>query len=140
MSANPVCIQARHSVGVMFLSSLPCETILEDLTNLDNPDPSLQHWPAVAAWWSSRACMQGPARELCDGCTSPSAKPVVFIWFTPLGQAPLSWRPFAWSSQVSTLCCLTATVCQSRSLRLKICGPGQNEAKQEVPFGFASIP
>ena len=29
-------------------------------------DPSLQHWPAVAAWWSSRACMQGPASELCD--------------------------------------------------------------------------
>ena len=35
-------------------------------TNLDNPDPSLQHWPAVAAWWSSRACIQGPAGELCD--------------------------------------------------------------------------
>ena len=37
-----------------------------DLTNLDNPEPSLQHWPAVAAWWSNRACMQGPAQERCD--------------------------------------------------------------------------
>ena len=33
---------------------------------VDDPDPSLQHWPAVAAWWSSRACMQGPTGELCD--------------------------------------------------------------------------
>ena len=33
---------------------------------LDNPEPSLQHWPAVAAWWSSRACIQGPSGELCD--------------------------------------------------------------------------
>ena len=46
-----------------------------DLTNLDNPDPSLQHWPAVAAWWSSRARMQGPAGELCD------------VVFFPVGQA-----------------------------------------------------
>ena len=30
------------------------------------PDPSLQHWPAVAAWWSSRARMERPAGELCD--------------------------------------------------------------------------
>ena len=36
------------------------------LTNLDNPDPSLQHWPAVAAWWSSRVRMMGPAQERCD--------------------------------------------------------------------------
>ena len=46
-----------------------------DLTNLDNPDPSLQHWPAVAAWWSSRARMQGPAGELSD------------VVFFPIGQA-----------------------------------------------------
>ena len=43
-----------------------------DLTNLDNPDPSLQHWPAVAAWSSSRACMQGPAQERCDVVCFPS--------------------------------------------------------------------
>ena len=30
------------------------------------PWTKLQHWPAVAAWWSSRACIQGPAQELCD--------------------------------------------------------------------------
>ena len=46
-----------------------------DLTNLDNPDPSLQHWPAVAAWWSSRARMQGSGGELCD------------VVFFPVGQA-----------------------------------------------------
>ena len=49
-----------------FLSTVYVLVDNRDLTNLDNPDPSLQHWPAVAAWWSSRACMQGPARELCD--------------------------------------------------------------------------
>ena len=49
-----------------FLSTVYVIVDNRDLTNLDNPDPSLQHWPAVAAWWSSRACMQGPASELCD--------------------------------------------------------------------------
>ena len=37
-------------------------------------------------------------------CTSPLAKPVVFTWSTPHGQAPLSWQLFAWSFLVSTLC------------------------------------
>ena len=37
-----------------------------DLTNLDNRHASLQHWPAVAAWWSSRVRMIGPAQERCD--------------------------------------------------------------------------
>ena len=49
-----------------FLSTVYVLVDNRDLTNLDNPDPSLQHWPAVAAWWSSRACIQGPAGELCD--------------------------------------------------------------------------
>ena len=88
----------------------------------DNPDPSLQHWPAVAAWWSSRACIQGPASELCDVVCFPSAKPVVFIWSTPHGQAPLSWQLCVWSFLVSTLCSSTGTVCQSRSSKLKIYG------------------
>ena len=52
-------------------------------------------------------------------CTFPLAKPVVSIWFTPLGPAPLSLRLFAWSFQVYTLCCLIVIVYQSRSLRLK---------------------
>ena len=49
-----------------FLSTVYVLVDNRDLTNLDNPDPSLQHWPAVAAWWSSHACMQGPPQELCD--------------------------------------------------------------------------
>ena len=49
-----------------FLSTVYVLVDNRDLTNLDNPEPSLQHWPAVAAWWSSRACIQGPAGELCD--------------------------------------------------------------------------
>ena len=51
---------------LQFLSTVYVLVDNRDLTNLDNPDPSLQHWPAVAAWWSSRASMQGPAGELCD--------------------------------------------------------------------------
>ena len=58
-------ILARMS-HLRFLSTVYVLVDNRDLTNLDNPDPSLQHWSAVAAWWSSRACMQGPARELCD--------------------------------------------------------------------------
>ena len=57
-----------------FLSTVYVLVDNRDLTNLDNPDPSLQHWPAVAAWWSSRARMQGPAGELCD------------VVFFPVGQ------------------------------------------------------
>ena len=58
-------ILARMS-HLRFLSTVYVLVDNRDLTNLDNPEPSLQHWPAVAAWWSSRACMQGPAQELCD--------------------------------------------------------------------------
>ena len=58
-------ILARMS-HLRFLSTVYVLVDNRDLTNLDNPDPSLQHWPAVAAWWSSRARMQGSARELCD--------------------------------------------------------------------------
>ena len=35
-------------------------------------------------------------------CTFPSAKPLVSIWFIPLGLAPLSLRLFAWSFRVSS--------------------------------------
>ena len=55
-----------YKLKVQILSTVYVLVDNRDLTNLDNPDPSLQHWPAVAAWWSSRACMQGPAQELCD--------------------------------------------------------------------------
>ena len=58
-----------------FLSTVYVLVDNRDLTNLDNPDPSLQHWPAVAAWRSSRARMQGPGGELCD------------VVFFPVGQA-----------------------------------------------------
>ena len=58
-------ILARMS-HLRFLSTVYVLVDNRDLTNLDNPEPSLQHWPAVAAWWSSRACMQGPAHERCD--------------------------------------------------------------------------
>ena len=85
-----------------FLSTVYVLVDNRDLTNLDNPDPSLQHWPAVAAWWSSRARMQGPAGELCDGFSSLSAKPVAFTWPTIHGPAPSSWQPSAWSFLIST--------------------------------------
>ena len=92
-------ILARMS-HLRFLSTVYVLVDNRDLTNLDNPEPSLQHWPAVAAWWSSRACIQGPAGELCD-VAFPSAKPVVFIWSTPHGRhfcpcgplLGLSWSP-----------------------------------------------
>ena len=49
-------ILARMS-HLRFLSTVYVLVDNRDLTNLDTPEPSLQHWPAVAAWWSSRACM-----------------------------------------------------------------------------------
>ena len=58
-------ILARMS-HLRFLSTVYVLVDNRDLTDLDNLDPSLQHWPAVAVWWSSRACMQGPAQERCD--------------------------------------------------------------------------
>ena len=94
-----------------FLSTVYVLVDNRDLTNLDNPDPSLQHWPAVAAWWSSVTWF-----------SSLSAKPVVFTWSTTHGQAPSSWQLSAWSFLVSTLCSLIATVYLSRFLKLKICG------------------
>jgi len=42
-------ILARMS-HLRFLSTVYVLVDNRDLTNLDNPDPSLQHWPAVAAW------------------------------------------------------------------------------------------
>ena len=41
-------ILARMS-HLPFLSTVYVLVDNRDLTNLDNPDPSLQHWPAVAA-------------------------------------------------------------------------------------------
>ena len=113
-----------------FLSTVYVLVDNRDLTNLDNPDPSLQHWPAVAAWWASRACIQGPAQELCDVVFFPVSRPVVFTWSTTHGQAPSSWQLSALSFLVSTLCSLIATVYLSRCLwqeaqRLQHCGlPG----------------
>ena len=37
-----------------------------DLTVVDNVEPSLAHWPAVAAWWSSRLRYVGPRDEQVD--------------------------------------------------------------------------
>ena len=108
-------ILARMS-HLRFLSTVYVLVDNRDLTNLDNPDPSLQHWPAVAAWWSSRACMMGPAQERCD------------VVYFPIGQASglhnvhPTWAGTVWSSRGSTLCCLIVTVYQSRSLRSKIYG------------------
>ena len=75
------CILARMS-HLRFLSTVYVLVDNRDLTNLDNPDPSLQHWPAVAAWWSSRARMQGPAGELCD------------VVFFPVSQANSHGSPY----------------------------------------------
>ena len=43
-----ILARMRH---LRFLSTVYVLVDNRDLTNLDNPDPSLQHWPAVAAWW-----------------------------------------------------------------------------------------
>ena len=51
-------ILARMS-HLRFLSTVYVLVDNRDLTNLDNPEPSLQHWPAVAAWWSSHTCIRG---------------------------------------------------------------------------------
>ena len=37
-----------------------------DLTAPRTDQESLAHWPTVAAWWTSRLALHGPARELCD--------------------------------------------------------------------------
>ena len=37
-----------------------------DLTATRTDQESLAHWPTVAAWWTSRLGLHGPARELCD--------------------------------------------------------------------------
>ena len=37
-----------------------------DLTKVDNVEPTLAHWPAVAAWWSSRLRYVGPGDEQVD--------------------------------------------------------------------------
>ena len=103
-----------------------------DLTNLDNPEPSLQHWPAVAAWWSSRACMLGPAQERCDVVYFPISQASGLHQVHTTWAGTLSLRPFAWSSRVSTLCCLIVTVYQSRSLRLKICGKKLSDCNPTV--------
>ena len=90
-----------------FLSTVYVLVDNRDLTNLDNPDPSLQHWPAVAAWWSSRARMQGPAGELCD------------VVFFPVGQTSgLHMVHHTWAGTFV----LAAIVYLSRFLKLKICG------------------
>ena len=103
----------RQSMFWSTIVTSPTWTILNLLCNIGLP---LQPGgPAVPA---NRVL----PRTFTTLCTSPLAKPVVSIWSTPPGQAPLSLRLSVWFSQVSTLCYLTATVCQSRYLRLKICG------------------
>ena len=37
-----------------------------DLTKVDTAEPTLAHWPAVAAWWSSRLHYVGPGDEQVD--------------------------------------------------------------------------
>ena len=37
-----------------------------DLTKVDTEEPTLAHWPAVAAWWSSRLRYVGPGDEQVD--------------------------------------------------------------------------
>ena len=112
-------ILARMS-HLRFLSTVYFLVDNRDLTNLYNLDPSLQHWPAVAAWWSSRACMQGPARELCDLVFFPVSQARCLHLVHHTWQAPSSWQLSAWSFLVSTLCSLIATVHLSRFFKLKI--------------------
>ena len=37
-----------------------------DLTKVDTTEPTLAHWPAVAAWWSSHLRYVGPGDEQVD--------------------------------------------------------------------------
>ena len=107
-------ILARMS-HLRFMSTVYVLVDDRDLTNLDNPEPSLQHWPAVAAWWSSRACMMGPAQERF-------VKRVVYIRYTPPGLAPLCLRLSAWSFRGSTLCYLIVIVYRSATATPCIAG------------------
>ena len=45
-----------------------------DLTKVEDVEPTLTHWPAVAAWWSSRLRYLGPGAELVDLVFARAAK------------------------------------------------------------------
>ena len=47
-----------------FLSSVYVLVDNRDLTNLDNPDPLLQHWPAMAAWFFFLFRIAGQVRDM----------------------------------------------------------------------------
>ena len=73
-----------------------------DLTAPSTDQESLAHWPTVAAWWTSRLALHGPARELCD---------LIFIPIGPaagLDHVHPTWAgtfvQLSFCSQGSTLC------------------------------------
>ena len=54
------CQHVRHYDTVYLLVDT------RDLTKVENVEPTLAHWPAVAAWWSSRLRYVGPGDEQVD--------------------------------------------------------------------------
>ena len=91
-------ILARMS-HLRFLSTVYVLVDNRDPTNLDNLNLLCNTGLLRPGGPAVLACRVLP-RSAVTLCTSPLAKPVVSIWFTPLGPAPLSLRPFAWSFRV----------------------------------------
>ena len=70
-----------------------------DLTVVDNVEPSLAHWPAVAAWWSSRLRYVGPRDEQVDLVfVRASIGALGYTLFIQHGLARLSLRHWSFSS------------------------------------------
>ena len=75
-----------------------------DLTKVDNVEPTLAHWPAVAAWWSSRLRYVGPGDEQVD---------LVFVRASnDSGQARLSLPHWSSSFPKRTSFSWTVIACQ----------------------------
>ena len=55
--------QCRH---IQYYEAVYLLVDTRDLTVVDQVEPSLAHWPAVAAWWSSRLRYVGPREEQVD--------------------------------------------------------------------------
>ena len=55
--------QCRH---IQYYEAIYLLVDTRDLTVVEHVEPSLAHWPAVAAWWSSRLRYVGPRDEQVD--------------------------------------------------------------------------
>ena len=113
------CYLLQHFVHVRFFNTVFVLVDNRDLTAPKTEQESLAHWP------TSRLALHGPAGELCD---------LIYIPINLPGQAHLCWLLLFFSSQRSTLCCLTVIVCQSPCLKLLMDWLMQLPAAPKVPF------